>query len=35
VKKSKQLTPSRKVTKKRKVGVLSFLCGLCALCALA
>ena len=35
VKKSKQLSQSRKGAKKRKGEVLSLLCGLCVLCAFA
>jgi hypothetical protein len=35
LKKSKQLTQSRKGTRKRKGEVLSLLCDLCVLCAFA
>jgi hypothetical protein len=35
VKKSKQLTQSRKGTKKRKAQPFTLLCGLCVLCAFA
>jgi hypothetical protein len=35
MKKTKQLTPSRKGTKHRKEKTLAFLCDLCVLCAFA